>query len=104
MVQRALGAVAIGATVLGLQACTATQFAHMTKYGSAARVTCVTGEAKVWFDDESTGAVSQHEGGDVSFVSATTSRLVQVSGACTIDYGAHLPASGAVRPGDKQAI
>jgi hypothetical protein len=84
--------------------CTDAQRAHLTKYGQGARITCQSADV-VYFDDESTGAVSQHEGGDVSFVSKTTGRLTQASGSCIVDYGGHLPDGGAIRPHEnKDAI
>lgn len=94
-------AAALAAALLA-SGCTDAQRAHLTKYGQGARVTCQSADV-VYFDDESTGAVSQHEGGDVSFVSKTTGRLTQASGSCIVDYGGHLPDAGAIRPHERKA-
>lgn len=81
------GILAVCMAALAVSACTDAGWEKLTAYGDAARVTCHSGGVVV-FDDFSTGKVQQSDQSDPFFKSATTGRLVEVSGDCRIDYGA----------------
>lgn len=77
---------------LSLAACTDAQTAKFGGLGDPARITCYSGGVKV-FDDFSTGKVSNEEGSDgYYFKSATTGKLVEMSGDCRLIYNADKPA------------
>ncbi len=78
----------IAASLIALAGCTDAEWAKSTSFGQVGRVTCHSGIAVV-FDDFSTGKIEKHGNSDgFYFVSRTTGRLTEVTGTCTIDYGA----------------
>lgn len=78
----------IAASLIALAGCTDANYAKLTSYGQTSRITCHSGD-KIVFDDFSTGKVSKHDNSDgFYFVSRITGRLTEVTGTCTVDYGA----------------
>ena len=88
---RKLFAIASLSLVAVAGGCTNTQWAHLTSYGTDARVTCFSGGVVV-LDDFSDGKVANAGNSDgYEFKSITTGRLAQFSGTCGVDYGAVKP-------------
>lgn len=86
-------AAAISISIVALSGCTDAEKAKFTSIGNAARVVCFSGDRKT-FDDFSTGKIESEKGSDgYYFVARSTQRLVHVSGACNLDYGAEVPAN-----------
>lgn len=78
---------------LTLTACTDAQTAKFGGLGNPARITCYSG-GKVVFDDFSTGKVSPEDGGaGYYFRSATTHKLVEMTGDCRVIYDEQKPAN-----------
>jgi hypothetical protein len=73
--------------VLGLAGCSQARFQATWNYGQAARATCYSG-GEIVLDDYSTGRVENESGSDgFHYVSATTHRLMHLSGQCFFNYG-----------------
>ena len=82
----------VAAAALSLAACTDAQTGKFAALGDPARITCYSG-GKVVFDDFSTGKVSPEDGGaGYYFRSATTGKLVEMTGDCRVIYDEQKPA------------
>lgn len=76
---------------IALAGCTDARWAKVGGYGDPARVTCYSGGVRV-FDDFSTGKVSSEGDSDgYYFKSASTGKLIEMSGDCRLIYNASRP-------------
>lgn len=74
-----------------LLGCTDSTKARLRAYGEKARVTCYSGGAVI-YDGCSTGKVaSSYQSDGWAFMDGATGRLIDVSGACLVDYSAPCP-------------
>lgn len=88
----ALLCTAILALGVGAVGCTQAEADYsFSNYGKPARITCFSG-GYITVDDFSTGKVSKHgESDGFYYTSQSTGRTQEITGDCSVDYGAPKP-------------
>ncbi|UTU07747.1 hypothetical protein CcrC1_gp063c [Caulobacter phage C1] len=92
MLKTLLIAGASALSLAALSACTQAEADYsFSNYGKPARITCFSG-GYITVDDFSTGKVSKHgESDGFYYTSQTSGRTQELTGDCSVDYGAPKP-------------